>query len=260
MMGMQKFKVLLPVVGGLVALLALAQVGAQENTLAISDAQIDPGASGSVQLEALGIADPGLGAWSVDIVYDADVLAVEGCAPENGSVCNAAFAENTVRVTGATASGLEGDAVLASIDFMCDIEGSSDLTLAVLVFADATPGDPQPIEAEISNGSVLCQEGEEEPTDTPAPATEEPGPTDQPTTQPTAQPTAAPGIAKFGTGPGGVATDPWTLAVVGLIGAGAAWLIVAVGATGLRALPARASRDRSVQDPTPNWLRMRRRD
>ena len=62
-----------------------------------------------------------------------------------------------VRITGASAGGLDGDTVLGSITFECGAdEGTSDLTIIINVFADATIGDPQDLNPSITNGSFEC--------------------------------------------------------------------------------------------------------
>lgn len=152
--------------GAVIAALAIvaglafaAQVSAQDEAISISDGTAAPGGSGDVTLEALGFADPGLGAWTVDISYDTSVVSVTDCAPEEGGVCNPAFGDGVVRITGASASGLEGDTVLGTITFECaDAEGDSDLGLSLAVVADATIGDPQDVAATASEGTFSCAE------------------------------------------------------------------------------------------------------
>lgn len=250
---MGRTKVAAILAASLLALLAAAHVSAQEPTLSIGSATIAPGDSGSVNLDAVGMAAPGLGAWSVDVSFDPAILGAVDCTPQNGSVCNAAYADDTVRVTGAAATGLDGDSTLASIEFRCSTEGTSTLTLETLVFADATPGDPQPIEAATTTGTVTCQEGGA-PTAT---TTETP----QATAQPTAEPTRTPQMTVAGTGPGDIDSGSLSVIIAGLIGAGIAWLVVAGAVTGWKTLPV-IGRPRSSlpeDDETPPWLRMARR-
>ena len=102
----------------------------------------------------------------MDITYDPAVVSVADCEPEEGGVCNAAYTADSVRITGASASGVEGETVLGTITFECgDAEDTSALTLAVSVFADSTPGDPTDITETASNGSVECAVAP--PTNTP---------------------------------------------------------------------------------------------
>ncbi len=142
-------------IGGLlIAGTAAAQGGA---TLSVSDGSAETGAQGTVVLDASSIGDPGLGAWTVDIAYDDSVITAVDCSAEQGGVCNEAFAADMVRITGASAGGLEGDTTLGGVTFECgSAEGSSPLTLTVNVFADATIGDPQDIDATIVNGTFDC--------------------------------------------------------------------------------------------------------
>jgi hypothetical protein len=163
-------------VGGLM----ISQVAAQGPELSIGDGEAAPGDDATVELVA-NVPD-GLGAWTVDISYDTDVVTATDCEGDSGSVCNAEFAEDTVRVTGASATGLDEESVLAAITFTCgDAEGDSDLTIAISVFADATVGDPQDISGDttVSDGSISCAEpAPEEPTNTPVIVPSGQGPTD----------------------------------------------------------------------------------
>ena len=184
-------------------LLVVAQVSAATGGVDIHDGTAAPGEEVTVDLGAHDVTDPGLGAWTVDIAYDSSVVSVSDCAPQQGGVCNPAFDDELIRVTGASAGGLDGDTVLANITFECgDEEGSSDLTLTVNVFADATIGDPQEFDPTISNGSITCEEPAPEPTAT----------------------TDVGGIGGVGTGLG--SSD----------GSGLAWLVAALAAVGAVAL------------------------
>jgi len=117
-----------------------------------------PGESGTVELTS-DVGSPGLGAWTVDISYDSSVVTVADCEPEEGGVCNPEFAPDTIRITGASASGLEGETLLGTLTFDCaDAEDTTDLTMSLDVFADSTIGDPQPIEpADVNDGSFACE-------------------------------------------------------------------------------------------------------
>ncbi len=149
-----------------VGIFVASQVWAATGTASVGSETVAPGEQGSVSLEALDVGAPGLGAWTIDIVYDPAVVAAVGCSTtQSSSVCNAEFGEDTVRLTGATASGLEGDTVLGSITFECgDAEGSSPLHLSLFTFADATVGGPLDIDATTVDGVFACEEPEEAAT------------------------------------------------------------------------------------------------
>ena len=145
-------------------LLVATQVSAASHALSIGNGAATVGEEVTVELEAQAITDPGLGAWTIDIVYDPSVVSVVECTPQQGGVCNAEYSAGTIRLAGGSAAGLEGDTVLADIVFACgDAEGSSALTLTVIDFADATIGDPQDVDATISNGNITCGRGEPPP-------------------------------------------------------------------------------------------------
>ena len=158
------------VVGVLLAAgLMLSQVSAQDEAVSIGRATVSAEGQGSVTLEALNIAAPGLGAWTIDIIYNPGVVTPLACSPHPSSFCNPSFAADTVRVIGASGNGLAGDTTLATITFRCESEGVSALTLSVRVLADATPGDLQDISANTENGNIACIAASAAPTPTEAP-------------------------------------------------------------------------------------------
>jgi hypothetical protein len=146
-----------------------AQVSAQSASIALGDGSAAPGEEASVDLTA-NVPD-GLGAWTLDISYDADVVTPTDCdGGDANSVCNTEYADGTVRVTGASAQGIDEEVILSTITFSCDDEGDSDLSISVSVLADATIGDPQDItDYDLSDGSITCavEEPTEEPTQLP---------------------------------------------------------------------------------------------
>ena len=147
------------VLGGL---LLAGSVSAQDGGgLNISNGGAAPGDSDEVTLTATDIGDPGLGAWSIDISYDDSVMTAVDCDAEEGGVCNPNFADDTVRISGASAQGLLGTTTLGTIEFECNDEGgSSDLTIDPATFADATIGGPAAIDASpVSNGTFTCVTG-----------------------------------------------------------------------------------------------------
>ncbi|MCI0856283.1 MAG: hypothetical protein J4N98_06310 [Chloroflexi bacterium] len=140
-------------------------------TASIGSGTGDVGEEISVDLEALNVTQPGLGAWTIDILYDATILSATGCGP---GICNPCFGAlipppptpcetGTVRVVGATASGRKGDSLLSTITFLCRVNGASALTIPgfgenpSFLFHDATIGAPQPIDVTIVNGSITCE-------------------------------------------------------------------------------------------------------
>ncbi|MEX0785446.1 MAG: hypothetical protein WD939_02305 [Dehalococcoidia bacterium] len=92
----------------------------------------------------------------MDINYDPDVVAPMSCAPQNGGVCNSEFDDDTMRITGASATGLTSNAVLASIIVRCQQVGTSPLDLQLRIVADATIGNPQDVATEAHDGLVTC--------------------------------------------------------------------------------------------------------
>ncbi len=140
--------------GLLIAGTAAAQGGA---TLSVSDGSAMTGEEGSVTVGTSSISDPGLAAWTVDLSYDTSVITAVDCSAEHGGVCNTEFGPNMVRITGGSASGIEGDTDIGSVTFECGSDaGSSALTLSIHTLADGTIGGPQDIDATVVDGSFTC--------------------------------------------------------------------------------------------------------
>ncbi len=160
---------------GLIAAVAIAlslvfasAASAQAPTISVDSPSIDVGAQGTATVQAVDIAAPGLGGWTVDVTYDPAVVSVVlgSCT---GMICNESFAPNMVRVVGFNATGAVGTTTLAAISFQCGASvGSSALTLTAVEFIDATIGNPQPIAATVASGSVTC--ATPAPSAPPAPA------------------------------------------------------------------------------------------
>lgn len=128
------------------------------DAVGVSSGSAGAGDEGDVTVAATDIGEPGLGAWTLDITYDNSLISAVDCVPEQGGVCNPNFADDTVRITGASAGGLEGDSTLGTITFECGNDGgTSDLDLSTFTFADATIGGPLPIDdVTVSDGTFTC--------------------------------------------------------------------------------------------------------
>ena len=169
----------------LVALVALSagwgfsRASAQGPALSVSSLNAKVGVVSKVEVKTLEIAAPGLAAWTVDVHYNPELVTIMGCAAAQNGVCNPHYNDTTVRVTGTNIAGLQGDSALASIGLVCKAAGEGQLEVSIDVLADATIGDPRPIEATLEHGAAACKT-EPEPT---------PKPTDGP--KPTATPPAS---------------------------------------------------------------------
>jgi hypothetical protein len=200
------------VVGALLVAAALITRAASAGApplVGASEATAETGEHGTVELYAQEFADPGLGAWTIDLRYDPDVISIASCTPvAQTSVCNAEYADGIVRSAGANAQGIIGDTVIAEIVFECaDDEGSTELEVLPRDVADATIGGPQLLTVDLSDGMVTCEAGEEEPP--PAGGT------------PTATRTPAPLMPDAGNGgPGMPSGVPIALALLGVLASG----------------------------------------
>jgi hypothetical protein len=206
-------------------LLIASQASAASATISVDSITVAPGEQGSVNLDALNATSPGLGAWEIDIVYNPAVVTAVACSPQNGSVCNPDYASNTVRIVGASAGGLLGNKTLGSITFSCDSEGSSALSLNIMVLADATAAAPVPMSHQAQNGAITCSSAQPPvvPTSTPG------GPTEE--AEPTATALVVTGLPPSGSGGSNDGAMDWLVAV----SAGAALAAIAgFGALRLR--------------------------
>lgn len=188
----------------------ISQASAQQPFVGVGSATVSTGSTGSVDLEAINIGPPGLGAWEVGIVYDSSLLTPTGCTGLQGSVCNTDFASNRVQVVGANANGLDGTMALASISFRCDGEGASELSLVVDEFSDATTGGPRPINPGVKEGLITCSET----GGLPGGPTQSTGDDDDATATP-----AVTTLPDSGQGtPGGSSTFDWLIAAAASLG------------------------------------------
>jgi hypothetical protein len=154
----------LALVGGAIA---STIVSAVTPNVSVSSLETTIGSQGKVVLGTSGIAEPGLSSWSIDLYYNDKLLSVKSCEPlQEHSICNAEFEKGMIRVVGSNVEGLVGESDLASIVFTCNEKGEGKLELELNVFADATIGHPQKIEASTTGSKVDCVN---EPTPTPTP-------------------------------------------------------------------------------------------
>ncbi|KKK47759.1 hypothetical protein LCGC14_3151940, partial [marine sediment metagenome] len=81
--------------------------------------------------------------WTTPPQAGVDAYAVMLCKQFSGSVCNTIYASDTIRVTGASATGLLGDHPLAEITFQAIGSGGQSSTLDVVIqqFTDTVGGD-----------------------------------------------------------------------------------------------------------------------
>lgn len=158
--------------GGWLAVASRASAGTA--TVSAGSGATSVGLNTEIALRAMSVGEPGLSAWTVDVSYNPEIVNVTDCDPEGGGVCNPAFGAHTVRANGTNLNGLVGDSTLATLVVRCKMQGSSELTVTLSVFADATIGGPLPIDAAVVNGKVTCL-AEGVPTPTPKPTEPPPG-------------------------------------------------------------------------------------
>ena len=220
MIGRKRFSISLAgAIAGVVLVFGMTavQTSAVGEVVAVDSVTVALGGEASVDVSSLNVAGEGLGSWSVDVQYDSEVVFAVTCTTEQFGFCNQNFADEVVRLAGASAGGLMGDTKLATITFACLTEGVSDLNIVVEEMADATLGDLQPLNPSVQNGRFVCQ------------AVGQPSVTDGDTSD-----VLGSSLPDAGTGPGSLGTSNiqiWLIA--GLIGAGIAWLSTGIAGAGL---------------------------
>ena len=149
-------------------------------------APVAPGGSATVAIVTETPA-AGLGAWTVNVMYDPAVVTPTGCtAFGDSSACNLTFSSTQVRFTGIKASGIFGISGLADLTFQAigSAGQCSALTPSATTWNDpAAAVLPRPL---VSSGQICISAP---PTPTPSPT---PTPTPSPTPTPTPSPTPSP--------------------------------------------------------------------
>ena len=172
-------------------------------TVSVGSLDLDVGEQRSVDLRLTDLSGP-VGAWTIDITYDPGVVSITDCIVLTNSICDTSRSADTLRVTGASATGLAADTTLATIGFRCEREGRSSLSVS----AESGAIPELVYEIDTRDGSISCQE--------PALATA--------TSAPLATPTFS--LPETGTGLGlehrGVSSTLWGLVGIGLAAIAAA--------------------------------------
>ena len=134
----------------------VGEPGPDSPTVSISSPSVDVGSEGDAVVEVVYDLTPGIGAWTIDITFDPNIVSVAECdSVLSTAVCNPAYDADTVRIVGASL-GIESEAVLARITFVCDQAGESALTISIDVLADGTIGDPQLLASHLEHGTITC--------------------------------------------------------------------------------------------------------
>lgn len=105
--------------------------------LSIADVTVPFGGGGTAVLQAIGQA-PGIGAYTIDIVYDSAIVSATNCSAPSSGQCNANYGPNRVRVAGFSANGLSGTVTLVEVGFQAatTAEACSNLRIEVTQLAD----------------------------------------------------------------------------------------------------------------------------
>ncbi len=147
--------------------------------ITISSLDLEVGQQGTVVVEAERVAQPGVGAWTLDISYDSSVVSFLGCVGGDLNVGASDVptcgdeAPSSVRVIGVSAEGLQPGTVLAELELRCDRPGETDLRTDVDIWSVASIAVPgQTPGVEVRDGSITC--GMETPAKLPSTGGAEP--------------------------------------------------------------------------------------
>jgi hypothetical protein len=130
-------------------------------TLQAGAASAAVGATAQVTVQALAVSAPGLGAWTFNAEYDPAIVSVTDCQVQGLAACNTHLNDHTVRLAGASATGLTGDVTLMTLTFQCKSTGTSALKIVMDspkdLLADANVGNPLIIQNPgLRDGSITC--------------------------------------------------------------------------------------------------------
>ncbi len=148
----------LAVVASAIAMVATgAPARADVDSITIGSAAVPPGATVGVEIIAAATA-PGIGAWIVDVEYDADLLTLKECRPAEGvALCNPDYGDHAVRFVGAAAGGVKGSAVLGGLTFDAGAtEGTANLRVSIIQLADPEGSE---IELSATDGVITIKAG-----------------------------------------------------------------------------------------------------
>ena len=100
---------------------------------------------------------PGIGAFTIDVIYDSDLLTAMGADVSNG-VCNHSFNEQTVRFVGVAVEGLAGRVRIGRIYFRVGPRsGVAELRPIPVVIADPSIPPRYLERVELRNGRITIQ-------------------------------------------------------------------------------------------------------
>jgi len=105
--------------------------------LNVSAASVSPGALTVAVLQAIA-ESPGVGAYTIDLVYDPSVVRAVGCDVPAFGVCSTGFGPDQVRITSVSANGVVGSVTLGEVVFEAAGEPGdcSDLWIEVALLAE----------------------------------------------------------------------------------------------------------------------------
>lgn len=160
--------------------------------LTISSLNLGIGQEGTISVEAERVAQPGVGSWGVELIYDSGFANLISCnAIGELSFCAGDPVKSSAQ--GFKADGLQAGTVLVEFSFRCNRPGESDIGAFVGIWSVARVGlDERPVE--VMPGRITCMETAE------------------------ATATVLPSLPNVGNQAGSPETPPWLVALLAVVG------------------------------------------
>jgi len=117
---------------------------ASETTVAVTDpGTVTVGTTATATLTATGVDGPGVGAFTIEVRYDAATVSVSAAGTSGFAVETSTPSAGVLRIVGYTdaRTGPTGDVSLASLSVTGEQPGDTDIRVAVETFADANGDD-----------------------------------------------------------------------------------------------------------------------
>lgn len=132
-------------------------LSAAGTTVQVDPARATGADTATVTVRAASVAAPGLGAFTVDVGYDAAAVRATSCEAEAGFFCNADYTDArtgaiAVRCGGFDAMGRTGDVALCRIAFESIGTSSNNCSTLVLAVRELADVDGTPIVSSTANG------------------------------------------------------------------------------------------------------------
>jgi hypothetical protein len=136
----------------------LGGTGPASASIAAESGTATPGGTREISITSNASA-PGIAAFTLDVLYDRDVVRPLSCTPHSTVICNKDFEAGAVRLIGSAVTGLTGSVTLAEINFEAigAAGESSPLNIELAEIVDAEVNDITD-SVLVTDGTLVIQE------------------------------------------------------------------------------------------------------